>query len=160
MYLNKAFVLGNLTQEPQKNTLPSGMSVVNFGMATNRYYTDKQGQRQKQTEFHNIVLFGRLADIAAQYLNKGSMALIEGRLRTRNWDDKDGIRHWKTEIVGERMQLGPTSGFQARQGYQGPAPEPQQQQQKKRKKPQDTTEEDIPVIEEDKEEIDVKNLPF
>ncbi|MBI4114779.1 MAG: single-stranded DNA-binding protein [Candidatus Niyogibacteria bacterium] len=106
MNLNKAFIIGNLTRDPEIRTLPSGMSVASFGMATNSFFT-KDGQRQQQAEFHNIVLFGRLAEIAQQYLNKGSLAMIEGRIQTRSWQGQDGQKKWRTEIVGERMQLGP-----------------------------------------------------
>jgi len=85
MNLNKAFVLGNLTRDPEKRNLPSGNAVVSFGVATNRFFTNQQGEKQQEAEFHNITAFGKLADIAVQYLRKGSMVLIEGRLRTRSW---------------------------------------------------------------------------
>ena len=106
MNLNKAFIIGNLTRDPETKALPSGQMVANFGLATNRFWT-KDGERQKQTEFHNVVLFGRLAEIAKQYLTKGSMAFIEGRIQTRSWDGKDGQKKYRTEIIGERLQLGP-----------------------------------------------------
>ena len=106
MNLNKAFIIGNLTRDPEMRSLPSGQPVANFGVATNRFWT-KDGQRQKQAEFHNIVLFGRLAEIAKQYLAKGSIVFIEGRIQNRSWDGKDGQKKYRTEIVGERLQLGP-----------------------------------------------------
>lgn len=106
MNLNKAFIIGNLTRDPETRTLPSGHPVASFGMATNSFYT-KDGQRQQQAEFHNVVLFGRLAEIAKQYLTKGSLAMIEGRIQTRSWQGQDGQKKWRTEIVGERLQLGP-----------------------------------------------------
>lgn len=152
MNLNKAFIVGNLATDPEKSTLPSGDSVVNFRVATNSYWVDKQGQRQQETEFHNIVLFGRLAEIASQYLNKGSLVLIEGRLRTRNWDDKNGVRHWKTEIVAERLQLGPRLSSEERTQ--------DQRSTSQKTDSQEETEQDIPVIEEDEEDVDVENLPF
>ena len=106
MNLNKAFIIGNLTRDPEMRSLPSGQPVANFGVATNRFWT-KDGQQQKQAEFHNIVLFGRLAEIAKQYLAKGSIVFIEGRIQNRSWDGKDGQKKYRTEIVGERLQLGP-----------------------------------------------------
>ena len=87
--------------------MPSGQAVVNFGVATNRMWKGKDGSQQKQAEFHNIVMFGRLAEIAKQYLQKGSMVMVEGRLQTRNWEGKDGQKRTRTEIVAEAMQLGP-----------------------------------------------------
>jgi len=143
MNFNKAILIGRLTRDPETKTLPSGQSVTNFGMATDRFFNDKSGQRQQQTDFHNIVLFGKLADIATQYLNKGSLVLIEGRLQTRTWQDASGNKKSRTEIVGERLQMGPKSNKTI--SNQKPATE--------------NPSENIPVIEEN-EDIDVKNIPF
>ncbi len=107
MNLNKVFLIGNLTRDPELRSLPSGQAVVNFGVATNRMWKGKDGSQQKQAEFHNVVMFGRLAEIAKQYLQKGSMVMVEGRLQTRNWEGKDGQKRTRTEIVAEAMQLGP-----------------------------------------------------
>ena len=85
MYLNKAIIIGNLTRDPELKALPSGTKVCTFGLATNRVYKDKEGNRQENTEFHNIVVFGRTAELVSQYLKKGSQALVEGRLQTRSW---------------------------------------------------------------------------
>lgn len=126
MNLNKAFLIGNLTRDPETRTLPSGMTVANFGMATNSFFT-KDGQKQKQAEFHNVVLFGRLADIAKQYLTKGSLTMIEGRIQTRSWQGQDGQKKWRTEIIGERLQLGPRSG-----GGGGMPADPQQKSDPKK----------------------------
>lgn len=145
MNLNKVLVLGNLTRDPERRALPSGDAVTNLGIATNRYYTTG-GEKKQETEFHNIVLFGKLAEIADQYLKKGSLVLIEGRLRTRSWESQDGQKRYRTEIVADKMQLGPKNVVQT------PAPSPQI----------NSRQEDIPVIEEDesKDEIDVKDIPF
>lgn len=107
MNLNKAIIIGNLTQNPEVKKTPNGQSVANFGVATNRVWTNQQGVKQEQAEFHNIVAFGRLADIVGQYLAKGRLCMVEGRLQTRNWTDQNGIKHWKTEIISENIQLGP-----------------------------------------------------
>lgn len=109
MYLNKAMVYGNLTRDPELKTLPSGVNVCSFSIATNRVYNDRDGKRQEATDFHNIVVFGRQAETSAQYLNKGSSALVEGRLQTRSWE-ADGTKHYRTEIVADRVQFGPRSG--------------------------------------------------
>ena len=107
MNLNKVFLIGNLTRDPELRSLPSGQAVANFGLATNRMWKGKDGSQQKQTEFHNIVMFGRLAEIAKQYLAKGSMIMVEGRIQTRSWQGQDGQKKQRTEIVAEAMQMGP-----------------------------------------------------
>ncbi len=107
MNLNKVFILGNLTRDPEIRSLPSGQSVASFGIATNRFWTTPNGEKKQEAEFHNIVAFGKLADIVSRYLNKGSLVLIEGRLRTRNWQDASNNKHSRTEIIAERMQMGP-----------------------------------------------------
>ena len=109
MFLNKALIIGNLTRDPELRSLPSGISVANFSVATNRVWKDKEGNKQESSEFHNIVTFGRQAELVAQYLKKGSSALIEGRLQTRSWDGEDGKKRYRTEIVADRVQFGPRS---------------------------------------------------
>ena len=109
MYLNKAILIGNLTRDPELKALPSGAQVASFGLATNRVWKDKSGARKEDTQFHNIVMFGRSAEIAAQYLKKGNSVMIEGRIQTRTWDAADGTKKSRTEIVSERMQFGPKS---------------------------------------------------
>lgn len=113
MYINKAFIFGNLTRDPEVRALPSGMNLCSFGVATNRVYRDRDGKKQEQTDFHNIVVFGRQADTAAQYLKKGSSVFVEGRIQTRSWDGKDGEKKYRTEIVADRVQFGPRSSGSA-----------------------------------------------
>jgi single-strand DNA-binding protein len=107
MDLNKVILVGRVTADPQVRSTPGGQSVTTIGVATNRTWTDKAGQKQEQTEFHNVVLWGRTAEIAGQYLTKGAMVLIEGRMQTRSWTDKQGQQRKTTEVMAERMQLGP-----------------------------------------------------
>lgn len=147
MNLNKAFILGNLTRDPELRQTPTGQSVSSFAIATNRFFTDSSGQKQKQTEFHNIVAWGRQAEIVSQYLKRGSSVLVEGRLQTRSWQDQQGAKHWKTEVIAERIQLGPKPGG-------GGNSEPPPMDEKMR----DST----PIIElpGDGEDIDVKEIPF
>lgn len=105
MYLNKVFIIGNLTRDPELKSLPSGIQVCTFAVATNRVYRDKEGNKQESAEFHNIVAFGRQGELVAQYLKKGSSALIEGRIQTRSWE-QDGQKKYRTEIVADRVQFG------------------------------------------------------
>ena len=142
MNLNKVFLIGRLTQDPQLKSTPSGKLVCTFGLATNRIGKNpKTGEIKKSVEYHNIVLWQRLAEIASQYLKKGALVLIEGRLKTRTWQDEKGNLHSKTEIIGEKLQLGPKTEKEVSQA-----------QTKE-------TEEEIPVIEEE-EEIDLEDIPF
>ncbi|MDD5032731.1 MAG: single-stranded DNA-binding protein [Candidatus Pacebacteria bacterium] len=107
MNLNKVFIIGNMTRDPELRTLPSGSAVASFGVATNRVWINKTGEKQQEVQFHNIVAFGKQAEIVAQYLKKGAMILVEGRLNTRNWEAQDGTKKTRTEIVMEKMQMGP-----------------------------------------------------
>lgn len=106
MYINKAFLYGNLTRDPELRALPSGMNVVNFSLATNRTFKDRDGKKQEQTDFHNVVVFGRQADTVNQYMKKGSAVFVEGRMQTRSWE-KDGEKKYRTEVVADRVQFGP-----------------------------------------------------
>lgn len=110
MNLNKVFIIGRLTADPQLRTTPSGQSVGTFSLATNRVWTNKGGEKQQEVQYHNIVVWGRQAEIANQFLKKGSIAMVEGRLQTRKWQDKQGQTRSTTEIVCEKIQLGPRSG--------------------------------------------------
>ena len=124
MNFNKAFILGNVTRDPELRSTAGGQSVCSFSVATNRFYKDQSGQRQQAAEFHNIVAWGRLAEISQQYLKKGALVFIEGRIQTRSWQDQNsGQKRYKTEVVAETMQLGPRSagGGSAAQGTSGEA---------------------------------------
>lgn len=178
MNFNKAVVVGNLTRDPDTRSLPSGQPVTSFAIATNRVWTDQNGNKQEATEFHNIVTFGKLADICSRYLSKGRLVLVEGRIQTRSWDDQDGKKKYWTEIVVDNMQMGPRTDAAASRSQERPSQE----------RPSQTTEqttpsqEEIPVIEAEepikteetkkedkteensqeksKEEVDVKDIPF
>ncbi len=103
--LNKIIVCGNLTADPEKKVTESGTTITTFSIATNRHYT-KDGQKQQETEYHDIVFFGKQAENIVKYLSKGSQALVEGRLQTRSWEGKDGKKNYRTEIVGQNVQFG------------------------------------------------------
>ena len=110
MNFNKAFVLGNVTRDPELRHTPAGQSVTTFGVATNRVWKSPSGEQKSQVEFHNIVAWGRLAEICGQYLKKGTLVFIEGRIQTRSWQDQQGQKKFRTEIVAETMQMGPKRG--------------------------------------------------
>jgi single-strand DNA-binding protein len=109
MYLNKAMVYGNLTRDPELKALPSGAQVCSVSLATNRTWTDKDGKKQEEVQYHNVVLFGKTAENVAKYMTKGSALYVEGRLQTQSWE-KDGVKQYRTEIVGETVQFGAKSG--------------------------------------------------
>lgn len=111
MYLNKAQIFGNLTRDPEARALPSGAKVASFSVATNRVWKDQDGSKKESVDYHNVVAFGRLAEVILQYAKKGSSLYIEGRIQNRSWDGPDGQKRYKTEIVVENFQFGPkTSG--------------------------------------------------
>lgn len=150
MNFNKAFILGNLTRDPELRTTPTGQSVASFGVATNRVWFDKNRQKQTEVEFHNIVAWGKLAEIASRYLTKGKMVFVEGRIKTRTWEDQSGQKKYKTEIIAENFQMGPKGGSAGTsEGTDLPSQEAGSDQA-----PID----DIPVIQED--EIKPEDLPF
>lgn len=142
MSLNKALIIGNLTRDPETRTTPSGQTVCNFGIATNRRWKDAtSGEMKDQVEFHNIVAWGRLAETCGQYLKKGSRTYIEGRLQTRSWEDQTGTKKSRTEIVAEQMIMLDRAGqsASARTKDETSKPEPAAQTE---------------------EEINVEDIPF
>lgn len=146
MNLNKVFVLGNLAKDPEVRTIPSGQQVATFSVATNRVWFNQAKEKNQEVEFHNIVAWGRLAEIAGQYLTKGKMVLIEGRIKTRSWQAQDGTKKYRTEIIAESMQMGPKT--QGASSYSKPE-----------------TKEDAPVVEENSVsdnsgEITTEEVPF
>lgn len=110
--LNKVQLIGNITMDPETRVLPSGQRVTNFSLATNRRYTDSAGVQQDVPEYHNIVMFGKLAEIAEQYVRKGNKLYIDGRLQTRSWEDQAGQKKYKTEVVADDMIMLTPKGSQ------------------------------------------------
>lgn len=149
MFLNKAILVGNLTRDPEVKSLPSGVQVASFSVATNRVWKDKNGVKQESVDFHNIVTFGRQADICRQYLKKGGSVLVEGRIQTRSWDDASGVKKYRTEIVAERIQLGPRRDGA---GFSGPASNVPETQEESKKA--------LDTIEYPEEEINPEDIPF
>lgn len=156
MNLNKAFIIGNLTRDPELRTLPSGTAVCTFGVATNRVWKNQAGEKQQEAQFHNIVAFGRQGEIANQYLKKGSMVFIEGRIQTRSWDAQDGSKRSRTEIVTERLQLGPRRSSSDGSNFnQNQAPNPAPQKNSGQKET-----ETLETIEYPEENNNPDNIPF
>lgn len=158
MYLNKVFILGNLTRDPEKRSLPSGAAVASFALATTRIYKDKNGVKQEDTQYHNVVAFGPQAETIAQYMKKGSSILVEGRLQTRSWDAPDGTKKYRTEIIVDAFQFGPkrdsagTSGsYQASAGTESPSSKSSQSS---------PSVPELETIQYPTEEINVDDIPF
>lgn len=107
MNLNKVFLIGRLTQDPETRAIPSGQSVTTLRMATNRVWMNQAGQKQEGTEFHTVVAWGKIGEIASRYLKKGGLLMIEGRLQTRNWTDQNNNKRYMTEIIADGLQMGP-----------------------------------------------------
>jgi len=104
--INKVIIVGNLGNDPETRYMPSGSAVTNLTVATNESWKDKQtGEQKERTEWHKVAMFNRLAEIAAEYLRKGSQVYIEGKLRTRKWQDKEGKDRWTTEVIADEMQM-------------------------------------------------------
>ncbi len=153
MYLNKAVIIGNLTRDPEVKALPSGAKVCSFSLATNRVWKDKNGAKQESVDYHNIVVFGRQAETAGQYLKKGSSALVEGRLQTRSWDGQDGQKRYRTEIVADRVQFGTRSNSSGTTSSSSKSSSPEDGNSQKDIPPVDTI--DYP-----EEEINPDDIPF
>jgi len=155
MNVNKVLLIGNLTRDPEMRSLPSGQPVANFGIATNRVWRDKEGQKQQQADFHNIVAFGKLAETVNQYMKKGNMMYVEGRLTTRSWDAPDGTKKSRTEIIAETIQFGPRLGgaqsgnYSQTTGTSVPRQTQQPQQQ-----------DDIATVEYPEDDVNPNEIPF
>lgn len=152
--LNRATIIGHLTRDPELRTTPNGQNVSSFSVATNRRWTDASGQTQEASEFHDIVAWGKLAEIASTIFHKGDRAYVEGRLQTRNWEAQDGSRRSKTEIVAENLiNLSPKRGVQTTTQSQAGEEDqtPAEKTPPKEKVKSSTTE---------TEEIDINDIPF
>lgn len=151
MYINKAIIYGNLTREPEIKALPSGSQVCEFSLATNRVWKDKNGAKQESVDYHNVVVFGKQAELIKQYVHKGSPLYIEGRIQTRSWDAQDGTKKYRTEIIADAFQFGPKQGGAPSSGnYESKAPTSTTENKK----------DEVPAIEYPEEEINADDIPF
>ena len=121
MAINKVILIGNLGQNPEIRYSPTGQAICNLNIATNEAWTDKNGQKQEKTEWHRVVVFGKLAELCSQYLSKGRQAYIEGKLQTRSWQDKEGQTRYTTEVVAQTIQFLGGAGAGAGAGRSAPS---------------------------------------
>lgn len=166
MNVNKVILVGRLTRDPEIRTTPTGQTVATIGLATSDRWNDKGGQKQERTEFHNVVVWGRLAEIAGQYLTKGQEAFFEGRLQSRVYTDKAGVEKRAVDIIATTMQLGSRPQGQGSQnpGMSAPAarkPAAQGMYQANTPK-QMPVEDEIPTInlDDERDEIRIEDVPF
>jgi len=169
MNLNKVIIIGNVTSEITLKATATNQPVSNFSVATNRVWTDKSGAKQEAAEFHRVVAWGRQAEIASQFLSKGGLVMIEGRLQTRSWKGTDGQNHYTTEIICENLQLGPRSAgggaksgsYTPRAGAGASTPKPSQPSAHDAIDTMgDLEEEALPEVSLDETEIKAEDLPF
>lgn len=152
MNFNKAIIIGRVTKDPEIRTTPSGQSVASLSVATNRVWNSNSGEKQEKTEFHNIVAWGKLAEICGQYLTKGQEVMFEGRLETRTWEGQDGQKRSRTEIIAENMQMGSKSrGGQETSGGGYSKPSPSSHGPVNESQPSEMP---------DEEEIKIEDIPF
>lgn len=156
MNLNKAMVIGNVVRDPEMRSTPGGQNVTSFSVATNFIWKDQSGNRQEKAEFHNIVAWRRLAEITSQYLKKGSKVYIEGRMQTRSWDDPNGVKRYRTEIIAENMIMLDRAGNQDFSGVSS-APRSNDRQSSYG---QSMSEGVQPAPEPSEEEISIEDIPF
>jgi len=154
MFYNKAIIIGNVTRDPEIKALPSGAKVTSLSVATNRVWKDQSGAKKEQTDFHNVVVFGRQAETVAQYIKKGSMLMVEGRIQTRSWDDKDGKKNYRTEIVADRVQFGPRGGTTPAAGAVTGGNDPQANS------PANAGSKEVETIEYPDDDINAEDIPF
>ncbi|MBU3965265.1 single-stranded DNA-binding protein [Patescibacteria group bacterium] len=164
MNLNKVFVLGNLTRDPEVRTIASGQQVASFSIATNRVWYNQAKEKNQEVEFHNIVAWGRLAEIAGQYFTKGKMVLVEGRIKTRSWQAQDGTKKYRTEIIAENMQMGPkTQGGAERQDNTDPLRQAEDETRREAPAPEEASPAEnpaSPTSQGEAEEIKIDEVPF
>lgn len=155
---NQAVILGNLTRDPDLRYTPNGQPVASFGVATNRSWTDSEGDKKEQVEYHDIVVWGKLAEICSQYLSKGRKVLVVGRLQTRSWESQDGSKRSKTEIIATDIS------FVDKVGSASKEVEDEQEKKEDNKKEPEKEEKKKDLKEEknkeDEEEIDLDDIPF
>lgn len=154
MFFNKAIIIGNVTRDPEMKALPSGAKVTSLALATNRVWKDANGAKKEQTDFHNIVVFGRQAETVAQYVKKGSMLMVEGRIQTRSWDGQDGKKNYRTEIVADRVQFGPRTGATSGGTTVAGSNDPQSNS------PANAGQKEVETIEYPDDDINAEDIPF
>jgi len=151
MNLNKVFIIGNLTRDVELRNTPSGKSVANFGVATNRVWVNANKEKQQEVEFHNIVVWGKMAELCNQYLSKGRLVFVEGRIRSRSWVDANEQKRTKTEIIAENINFGPRKVQEGEEELKIPPEKPEKS---------DSNTKDLPVLEEESGDVTLDDIPF
>lgn len=160
MNINAIHVCGNLTRDPELKALASGGSVATFGIATNRAVKKPDGSKGEETEYHNIVIFGKLAETCAQYLRKGGLAYVQGRVQTRSWDSPENGKQYRAEIIAEKVQFGPRPG-----GLNGPVKDVAAEDDTDQRPPSErgsgeATASAAPIPYPEEDDIDISSIPF
>ncbi|MEI6400300.1 MAG: single-stranded DNA-binding protein [bacterium] len=155
MYLNRVTLYGNLTRDPEIKSIPNGTKVVNISMATNRTWKDQSGAKREEVEYHNVVAFAKQAEVIAQYCTKGSPLYVEGRIKTRSWDDANGAKKYRTEIMLENFQFGPKGG--ASSGSYAPSAQGNSAPASTGSSKQD---DDLESIEYPDDDVNIDDIPF
>ena len=159
MNFNKAIIVGRITRDPEIRTTPNGQNVASIGVATGRVWNNSSGEKQEKTEFHNIVAWGKLAEICGQYLTKGQLVLFEGRMETRSWEGQDGVKRSRTEIIAENMQMGPRPKSQ--EGFSPTAKKENVASNQNNSKQEESNPNETKKTENDtEEEIKIEDIPF
>ncbi|HAU07405.1 MAG: Single-stranded DNA-binding protein [Candidatus Yanofskybacteria bacterium GW2011_GWF1_44_227] len=169
MNLNKVYLIGRLTQDPEARSTPSGLTVTTIKMATNRVWTDQTGRREA-TEYHTVIAWAKLGEVASKFLRKGGLVMIEGRMQTRNWTGQDNVKRYTTEIIAENLQLGPRTTGASNSDQSDSFVSDIRPAANKPSVTAETADADIPIIdeneplhagiEEDEMAIKEKDLPF
>lgn len=149
MNLNKVFIIGNLTRDVELRNTPSGKSVANFGVATNRVWVNANKEKQQEVEFHNVVVWGKMAELCNQYLAKGRLVFVEGRIRSRSWVDANEQKRTKIEIIAENINFGPRKTQE--EELKMPPEKPEKS---------DSNTKDLPVLEEESGDVTLDDIPF
>lgn len=157
MNLNKAMIIGNVVRDPEMRTTGTGQNVTSFSIATNLVWKDQSGQKQEKAEFHNIVAWRRLAEISNQYLKKGSKVYIEGRLQTRSWDDPNGVKKYRTEIIAENMIMLDRAGGAGDSSYNNQSNFSKKEDDFSQPEPQQSK---SASADSNEEEISIEDIPF
>lgn len=162
MNLNRAIIVGRVTADVEMRTTPSGTNVATIGVATNRVYKDAAGNKKESTEFHNVVLWRRLAEVANEYVTKGQLICVEGHLETRNWEGKDGVTRYRTEIIADNMQMGPRPGGGSAPRRDAESPPPPSEEPSSPPAASSPPTDDLGAGDtaDDSEEIKVEDIPF
>jgi len=156
---NQVILVGNMARDPELRTIPSGQSVASYAVATNRVWKDQNGEQQEQADFHNIVAWGKLAELSEQYLKKGRKVMVVGRLQTRSWDAEDGSKRYRTEVVANEISFLDRPGDEQYGNYDDSQDSPAKAKSGGSSKGKKPTEDSIQIEDLD-DDVDLSKVPF